>query len=465
VPVAACPGQYAFDPTGRDIPLFAAGERAYGDAWVSPAEWQLPTPIDRLLWRSERENLYATFAGASLTAVSPRSLGVYVKHGSFFDLLSVDHITADANEKQAAFYIDPERGRLVPRKDAPAVPLRVTYHYGFSSTIGAGPYDRSQPDRDAAARPAPETAVSGGDNGLAAPLAALGAQGTVTVDDSLTYGAASDLANIRRVTVRGENGQRPVLRLPDGGRWALHGADDDSQLYLEGLFVSGGDIVLTGTFASVQLICCTLDPGNRDPSGVAQAVDGRALVPCRLRVEGSVRQLTFDRCLAASVHTGKKGLVEQLEASDSIFQALGGRRIFHLRDTEVVLSRCTLLGPARVHRMSASECILDGVTNVDDTQHGCVRFTAFATGSVLPRQYESVAIATDAPLFTSRAFGRPGYAQLIDGAPPAVAEGAEDGSEMGAFAREKGPLKERGLLIKYDEYMPVGLTPVLIHVT
>ena len=36
---------------------------------------------------------------------------------------------------------------------------------------------------------------------------------------------------------------------------------------------------------------------------------------------------------------------------------------------------------------------------------------------------------------------------------------------MGAFSREKNPIKQRSLLIKYDEFMPLGLTPVVVHVT
>ena len=36
---------------------------------------------------------------------------------------------------------------------------------------------------------------------------------------------------------------------------------------------------------------------------------------------------------------------------------------------------------------------------------------------------------------------------------------------MGAFARDLNPIKVRGLLIKYQEYMPAGLVPVLIYVT
>ena len=46
-----------------------------------------------------------------------------------------------------------------------------------------------------------------------------------------------------------------------------------------------------------------------------------------------------------------------------------------------------------------------------------------------------------------------------------MSAGAVDGSEMGAFARDKNPIKERGLLLKYQEYMPAGLVPVIVHVT
>ena len=98
-------------------------------------------------------------------------------------------------------------------------------------------------------------------------------------------------------------------------------------------------------------------------------------------------------------------------------------------------------------------------------QHGCVRFTAWSTGSVLPRQYESVAVDPLAPLFTSRMFGNPAYCQLLASAGSSILEGAQDGSEMGVFASEKNAIKQRGLLAKYDEFMPLGLVPVLVYVT
>jgi hypothetical protein len=46
-----------------------------------------------------------------------------------------------------------------------------------------------------------------------------------------------------------------------------------------------------------------------------------------------------------------------------------------------------------------------------------------------------------------------------------ITAGAENGSELGAFCSLLNPVRERGLLLKYDQYLPVGLTPVLIHVT
>src|SRR5439155_12033006 len=103
--------------------------------------------------------------------------------------------------------------------------------------------------------------------------------------------------------------------------------------------------------------------------------------------------------------------------------------------------------------------------HVDDTQHGCVRFSAWTAGSTLPRQYESVMVSPGASLFASSSFGDSRYGQLLASAGPAILEGGEDGSELGAFARERNAIKERSILIKYHEYLPLGVEPVLVHVT
>ena len=132
------------------------------------------------------------------------------------------------------------------------------------------------------------------------------------------------------------------------------------------------------------------------------------------------------------------------------------------------------MGQAKIHQLYASDCILNDEFRLDNPQEGCVRFSAWTTGSNLPSPYESVEIAPDSPLFTSRQFGQPGYAQLrldcdryiLSGREGAtLSAGGSDGSEMGAFSCEKNSIKERGLRIKYEEYMPLGLSPVVIYVT
>jgi hypothetical protein len=150
-----------------------------------------------------------------------------------------------------------------------------------------------------------------------------------------------------------------------------------------------------------------------------------------------------------------------------------------LAEGTVSLTGVTVLGRVFVHRLEASDTIMSDFTVVDDRQNGCVRFCAVAAGSAVPSPYQSAPLADGAALFTSRRFGEPAFGQLLETVDsavdpqalvagtrrPTIAAGAENGSEMGAFSGQLGPLKEERLLAKYREYMPLGLTPVVVHVT
>ena len=635
-PVAAtkCPGQFSFDPTGRQIPLFAAASRnstSYGDNWVSPQEWQLPGEISLELMQLALNNpqqfpLYATSVDtAAAFSVTPNSVGIYTYTGTQYALLGPSYFL---RAPEQATTIIPEWGVFQVETPSGATPENppyfVTYNYGFSSTIGAGPYDRRLPGVAPDPTPSPIAPVQQGAAISATALGAAPLTGTIQIQDSLTYTTIGDIADIANVTIQAINQSRPVLRWPapvsgSTNQWTLNGAGNQSELLLDGLLISGADIVLTGAFDSVTLRCCTLDPGNAAGGGddlqnaanpadlYAQSVDRRDLVPSRLWIQGTINTLTLDRCITGPIRTRMGGTVATLATNDSIVQGIptgvltqpltvtdvqdpedlalalldpGGLSAFLLGKLtaatvsalqswkaggetgtvpmpdivadlnaiiqspiysaarfagialspstlllaqtpvtgaqltklnrllleeafpialaqaalalgtgEAELSRTTVLGRAFVHRIEASESILDDFTVVEDTQHGCVRFTAWSAGSVVPRQYESVRIAAQSPIFTSREFGDPGYAQLLAsadlaiipqstgstqqcGQPVATAsdgssilQGAQDGSEMGAFAREKNPIKENSILIKYQEYMPLGLAPVLIRVT
>jgi hypothetical protein len=585
VAVSECPGWFTFDPTGRDIPLFGLSRpaNAFGDAWTSPSEAQLPTPISQPLLNRDLTGTPSLLYPAALAVAqflpSPPSINVL---------------------PPAQLALRPERGRFHLIGQAPPGAIVASYCYGFPSTIGAGPYDRRVGGL-VIARPTPATTIADGSTAAIA----LPGSGTVTLADSFTYAGLSDTNVTGALTVLAGALQRPLIRL-SGTPVTLTGSPGSS-LTLDGIFLSGGDIILRGKFDSVTLSCCTLDPGSAaataapgpTPPPFRAAADGRPLVPTRIWIEAAIKIVTADRCVLGPLRTRASGVVETVCITNSILQAIvtsSGTAIApqdvkdaarfeqrlqqgmdpvssHLRalapgigsllggassppfsqppppdsdlqpllvvvnnlvagpsifdapsfagvplsarvrallanpganvqqlnrallddafpleladlalgfaDGDICLSRCTVIGPMSVHRLEASECMLQQLAQVDDTQNGCVRFSAWADGSILPRKYESVRIADGAPLFTATDFGQPGYAQLTALAdnsilPPTtpedvprnnISEGSQDGSEMGAYAREKNHIKARALLIKFEEYMPAGLTPVPIYVT
>jgi hypothetical protein len=488
-----CPGWYTFDPTGRGIPLFAAARttESYGNNWVSPSEDQLPTEISQSLFDSQLA-VSSPPSAASDSTLYPNSLAAFTSPDANTEPVPLDYLQ-----------VRPPSGRF-HLAASPAHAVWVTYHYGFSSDIGAGPYDRRVGGAVPPA-PAPEKKHHSGQ-----VIQHIPRSGTFTLTDSLTYTHAPEVKVEGQLTIRADVEQRPVIRWELGSgaeaSWKITGSGpNDNCLVLDGLFLSGADLVLAGHFDCVTINCCTLDPGSAAPASMphgasppstpyAVAVDGRELVPSCLWVEATIGTLTIVRSITGPIRTRAGGQIDTLTITDSIIQAVtipgegsysaGYSQSFldpalNLLDGDVVLSRCTVLGPIAVHRLQASECILQDLAQVDDTQHGCIRFTAWTAGSILPRQFESVQIAPQASLFSNTNFGQPDYCQLLatvdaailpmGGPAPAVpltiAAGAENGSEMGAFNRELYAIKERGLLIKYKEYMPAGLAPVLIYVT
>jgi hypothetical protein len=569
---AACPGQFTIDPTGREIPLFAPNYRdpaQYGDAWVTPDQWMLPGKIDGELLAREAARLYPDgFAVDDVSSAGPTLVPL------------------------TDLRVLPERGRYsVAAPPAPGVARRVRFHHGFSSEIGAGPYDRRALDLEPLPVPLPQIPpISGGAGRLQAGLAGL-AGGSALVTDSLTYTALPNPWPVDDVLLQAEPGERPVLRPASDAPWVIDGGAG-ATLALEGILLSGADIVLTGRFDSVTLSCAGIDPGEAlvDPGAPPLAVDGRALTPSTIWIEGTVARLVVRRAICGPIRTRAHGAIESLAVSDSILQGVRARADGKLDDADVfdprdlarrlrdgtdplagylrgelvaagvdlagydpgqvpaaallaaivaglntvlagpllydaarfaevplpdslrapapadaagllrrnrllleagfpqalqpaavatatgniALERCTVLGTLHGHRISASESILHGLAVARDAQDGCVRFSAYVSGSRLHEPYECVAVREHAALFNGTRFGHPEYAQLaeladreiVGGHPGAtVTAGARNGAEMGAFALEKNPIKARGLRQKLKEYMPVGVTPVFIYVT
>jgi hypothetical protein len=604
VVVTGCTDQYVFDPTGREIPLFLPQPPTPDDfsaTWVPAREWQVPGPLTRSLETA------ITDKGTS-PPPPPRP--------PYPDAVPTPYALSGAELDT----IWPELGRFTTT-GTPSDPFTVSYNYGFPSMVGAGPYDRDllgnrpAPPLLGPELPGPETAVTGG-GGLDTAFTGTGTTGTVTIGDSLTYQDPGTAAQpVGSLLVRAGPGMRPVLRpAPGAAPWVFTGGSN-GQLVLDGLTLSGCDIVLRGSFDLVRITACTVDPGTAAAGSppLATAVDGATLAPCRIFIEadpaadpaapGAISELQVDYSITGPIRTRFGGSVETLTITNSIIQGLPattgsaysvadiydprllasglladdplaaairaampaaavtavqgyanepltnqeaglaqavidalntitdalnalvsgpslydpalfatvnlspdvlalaadaasldatglaalnrglldeafpvalGVAALAVADATVQLTQVTVLGRTAVHRLCASDTILRDFAAVDDTQQGCVRFSAYTSGSAIPRQYLSAAIPDGAPIFTSDAYGQPGYAQLLDTADAAIvggatdasiSSGAENNSEMGAFCADLNPVKEQGLLIKYAEYMPLGLTPVIVHVT
>ena len=649
VAVAGCPGQYVFDPTGRNVPLFLTPRPPVDDidGWVPAREWEVPGPLTGSLLRALRD------PGGTAPARAPYPDPAQVKPKPSYGVAIIPAGGGAPDQvADAGLTIWPELGRFELPAPEPAPPpaaqpqLLVGYQYGGAGPVGAGTYDREL----LGGRPAPVGAVvtvaggSGLDTALAGltPAAGPPAAATVAMADSRSYPLTADVTvRVASTLIQAAALQRPVVRLDPGVTLVFSGTGESAELTLDGLLISGGDIVLRGRFGSVTLTGCTLDPGTAAApaapaaagtasttgttvaAAFATAADGRTLAPVRLWIEADpaapagsvtgVSQLTVSNCILGPVRTRGGGILQALTVTDSIIQGLpqstapqltaadvfdsyllarllvargdpvsgylwgelsaatqaavstlaaatpdgpaaapaalvadlnqviGGVSIYDpvrfaavslppdaaalaaaveaagtaaaaadiarlnrmlleaaypvplgtaamaLADTAVGLSRVTTLGRLSVHQLTAADSILAGFARAQDAQQGSVRFCAWSTGSVIPQRYGSVQVAERAPLFTSSAFGDPGYGQLLDTAdrlivaevaPPATAgtpvtstsgssvtSGAENGSELGAFCSLLNPVRERGLLLKYNEYLPVGLTPVLVHVT
>lgn len=368
--------------------------------------------------------------------------------------------------------IDPERGRLQLFGSDPQ-PLTVDYHYGFPGNIGAGTYSRGAVETYEA-----DSEINGGG---AVTASALHNNGTTQINDNRSYGPLSDKLNISSLALQAANGTRPYIRMETNWVLRCNNGSEDAELRLDGLWLgssaSDNEVIIRGDgdYERITIRNCTFDPGG------CRNIAGDLIWPVRLVIENSVETLRIENSIVSQICLRGDGLVENLEIVDSIVDVSSHADIWadaepqhrialDLPSTEVKLERVTVFGAVNVNRLWATETIITEAVDVTDTQTGCFRFSSAPQGGRLPRPYESYLVDTSvfnetSGLFTSRIFGHYGYAQLSEAAPGAIAAGAENGSEMGAFSSELGLIKQRNLATKINEYIPFGLIPMFIYET
>lgn len=324
------------------------------------------------------------------------------------------------------------------------------------------------------------------------------------------------------VVIRAADNQRPVVELakPLGFRPAkVVGADAQEQaaldakmanltVRLEGLYLTRGaafpadvdgdrPLINRAALNSLELVSCTLDPGGyrtihsqrtekveRAPLEVAlklgedygfdAAVDPD---PDEEAAFNQVPLVLLQRTIAGAL------LIDQsyrLNVTDSIIDAGQGVGDASARYAVAsvsdppnhwgppsFMSGVTVFGRTRVESIEGRGGIWVHALEVMDTQRGCIRYSYFSgePADRLPQNLGCVK-GTEARLrFTSEFFGEPGYAQLARAADSAIRERGPGDDAMGAYGFLLESHKWRNLQIRFREFMPVGIRPLLIPVT
>lgn len=512
-PYLFAPGRYTFDPSGREIPLYMPSDRP--EAWTRRVEEQVSGPIRcRLLGHAEYEITKALVAEMAGT-LDPQPLAYLGKQvgqrfrdevrlratlgtfgGNILDPVNIKKILrlalTDDSAKQAlvddhrayeirlgadvvpteesaagnlsawlaslptdkSLVVDPVRGRFQVPPSAEDVRV-ARYLYGFSGPIGAGTYDRrtsiltSEDDFYAGG----VFTVPGG-----------GWQSVYSFRDNATYEIA-DVTTFSDLTFQaanladgGDDRLRPYL-VPEAmaTAWTFTPNDPDAELTLEGLWLGGVPLILSGDFAKVTIRHCTLDPGG------ARA-DATAIAPVPIVVRGGiVRELVIESSIFAGITRDADGDVLALTIKDSIAASTDANAVIDLPYTAMTIDRTTLAIPLHGLRVEASELLATEPLTISDTQHGCIRYSVIGEGSVAPPVYRGAVRDTPEATFTSRRFGDPGFYAIAEGADPLIASGAENGSELGAYSTLLWPVKLASLRAKIDEFMPMGRIANLIR--
>lgn len=516
---------FTFDPSGRSIPLFMPRRRFPQDAdseqhtdwddWISLSEWELPAPMrcrvlghvefeiteQRLAvmhkqglispaqgnelrklagWRylDERSFMgaldsYSSLDVGALRAVATASMvedcGKRALVPSAVTVRELPDVVYGLGDVVAGnleswdreppddtrAIVDPERGRFRLRSTIDEG-VTVTYHYGWPGEIGA-----CQIDRPEAQRGIPDVTWTQG------TPAGIPRSGILEIEDDRSYqlppGTNVDLNG--HLTLRAANQRRPYVAIPDSLVFDIDSAippSVDPRLTIDGLwFGGGGQLRIDGDFESVQIRHVTLDPGGSD-------THGNVIAETRLVITGHVERLEIEQSITGPIGVEVSGgHVENLVVRDSILQARQQNNAVDLPGTNLDIKNATVFGSLVCRRVAASELITTGSPQIADLQTGCFRFSAAPVGSALPRPYRSHPMPSEGwrTFFASREFGDPNFARLSAFAPSELREGAENGSEMGAFNEDIEPIRFASLATKVGEYLPFGLVPIFMNET
>ncbi|MEI7897705.1 MAG: hypothetical protein WCJ26_11770, partial [bacterium] len=332
--------QLTFDPSGRSVPLFIRRNRPPDwDDWHSAREWELPLPLRcRLLALSLNTEPDPAVLNASVitdTVLDKYSVAVFQGTGSVpgNEIVSGNLSDFDIDFPDGKkMIIDPERGRLYTEELEKAKISLPTLHYGFSGPIGAGTYRRDEQE------PVDNYSFIEGGEAIA-PLKFIN-DGVTQINDSKTYWQFDNKQNIKNLTLRAADDQRPYINLEihkfndpptQYNYWVFENPYENipAKMCLDGLWIgskSGShSIVIRGYFECIIIRHCTIDPGGSAnctfiPDSEINGKNNQEgqLLPVHLVIEAKIDTLVIDSSVTGPIYTREKGNIEKIIIRDSV---------------------------------------------------------------------------------------------------------------------------------------------------
>ncbi len=509
---AAGPHEYGyhFSPLGNPAPLFnAPGESGF------PDEQKVPAPIRPLDFYLDVKSYLDQFGAALHPPDNSRYYGPerslqIVKDGTPIPPKDVlcKNLSAWAQPPAGKVAVDAVLGRITfAAGEAPARSLIVSYNYGFSADIGGGPYDRRE--RLTEIKPPVQEFAVGAGQPYASPADALNGwtlagkpPAVIRIYDSATYdgGLTIHLPPNGMLVIDCENEERPTLvnTAPLTLNSGASTSEETADFTLSGVVLEGR-VEITGKL-NLEISDCTLVPGQaldedgypKRPAQPSLTAAGTDVLDTKITILRSIvgplelpeecRSLTIRDSIVCAPTAKDADAPSRMAIAADAGGAVAG--------PTATLERVTVFGKLHLKEITlASEVIFVHPVFADRRQEGCVRFSHVPDGSQTPRRYRcqpDLAVAARAkeleplplgiaerdqialrvrPQFTALRYGPPAFAQLSSPCAEEIKAGAEDGSEMGAFAMLQQPQRAANLRIALDEYLRFGLEAGIFFAT
>ncbi|HEV7389956.1 MAG TPA: hypothetical protein VGN73_15220 [Gemmatimonadaceae bacterium] len=334
-------------------------------------------------------------------------------------------------------------------------------------------------------------------------------------NETLIEGGSISLVLNRPLVIRAADNQRPIIELlqplrfrplnvvsPTNDPQEQHDFDavmSTLTVRLEGLYLTRGitfppdpgahdqPLIARAALNSLEIISCTLDPagyksihGDRQPTFVSMKLDDSYgfTKPKEESAFDQIPKIVLQKSIAGPLLIDSE---YTLDLADSIVDA--GQGV----DDQVVkyavtsasgdpakgwgpptrVSGVTFFGRTRVDWTRGAGGIWVHALEAHDNQKGCVKFSYFSGEAAdrLPQNHGCVKGTNAALHFRSEIFGQPAYGQLTQSTDNRIRERGPHDDAMGAFGFLREAHKWRNLQIRFREFMPVGVRPLLISVT